>query len=69
MNGTLFGGKDSLALSDSVLFSVLKEEMARYARLPKIMNLAGRLNGFFDSKFESSWEEETDLPWQEWGRL
>jgi hypothetical protein len=55
VKGTLFGGKDSLALSDSVLFSVLKEEMARYARLPKIMNLAGRLNGFFDSKFESSW--------------
>ena len=69
MKGTLFGGKDILALSDSVLFSVLKEEMERYARLPKIMNLAGRLNGFFDSEFESSWEEETGLPWQEWGKL
>lgn len=69
VKGTLFNGKDILALSDSVLFSVLKEEMARYARLPKIMNLAGRLNGFFDSKFESYWEEETGLPWQEWGRL
>ena len=69
MKGTLFGGKDILALSDSVLFSVLKEEMARYARLPKIMNLSGRLDGFFDSEFESSWEEETGLPWQEWGKL
>lgn len=69
MERTLFDGKDSLALGDSILFSVLKEEAARYARFPKIMNLAGRLNGFFDSKFESSWEEETDLPWQEWGKL
>lgn len=69
VKGTLFNGKDILALSDSVLFSVLKEEMARYARLPKIINLAGRLNGFFDSKFESYWEEETGLPWQEWGKL
>ena len=69
VKGTLSNGKDILALSDSVLFSVLKEEMARYARLPKIMNLAGRLNGFFDSKFESYWEEETGLPWQEWGKL
>jgi hypothetical protein len=51
------------------LFSVLKEEMARYSRLPKLMNLAGRLSGFFDSKFDSSWEEETGLPWQEWGKL
>jgi hypothetical protein len=69
VKGTLFGERDSLALGDSVLFSVLKEEMARYARLPKIMDLAGRLNGFFDSKFESSLEEGTDLPWQEWGKL
>lgn len=69
MKGTLFGEKDILALGDSVLFSVLKEEMARYARLPKIMNLPGRLNGFFDSEFESFWEEETGLPWQEWGKL
>ena len=49
MKGTLFGEKDILALGDSVLFSVLKEEMARYALLPKIINLSGRLNGFFDS--------------------
>lgn len=69
VKGTLFSGKDSLALSDSDLFSVLKEEMARYARFPRIMNLAGRLNGFFDSKFDSYWEEETGLPWQEWGKL
>ena len=69
MKGILYNGKDSLALSDSVLFSVLKEETARYARFPRIMNLAGRLNGFFDSKFESYWEEETGLPWQEWNRL
>jgi hypothetical protein len=46
-----------MVLSDSILFSALKEETARYARFPKIMNLAGRLNGFFDSKFESYWEE------------
>ena len=69
VKGTLFGEKDILALGDSVLFSVLKEERARYARLPKKMNLPGRLNGFFDSEFESSWEEETGLPWQEWGKL
>jgi hypothetical protein len=69
VKGILFDGKDSLALSDNVLFSVLKEEMARYSRLPKLMNLAGRLSGFFDSKFDSSWEEETGLPWQEWGKL
>lgn len=69
VKGTLFSGKDSLALSDSDLFSVLKEEMARYARFPRIMNLAGRLNGFFDSKFDSYWEKETGLPWQEWGKL
>jgi hypothetical protein len=32
---------------------LLREEMERYEWLPKLMNLYGRLNGFFDDKFES----------------
>jgi hypothetical protein len=65
VGGTLFDGKGILALGDSVLFSVLKEEAGRYAHLPEIMNLAGSRNGFFDSQIESYWEEEPGLPWQE----
>jgi hypothetical protein len=49
--------------------SVLKEESERYAHFPRMMNFLERFNGFFDSRFESYWEEETGLPWREWGKL
>jgi len=49
--------------------SVVKEEAQRYAHFPRMMNLFERFNGFFDSRFESYREEETGLPWQEWGKL
>jgi hypothetical protein len=71
MRGTFFSGQgnpslDSLSLMD---FSALSDEMERYKVLPKLMNIYERVNGFFDSKFESYWEEQTGLPWKEWGKL
>ncbi len=50
-------------------FSALRDEMERHRSLPKLMNLYERVNGFFDSKFESYWEEQAGLPWKEWGKL
>jgi hypothetical protein len=49
--------------------SVLKDEAERYAHFPRMTNLLERFNGLLDSRFESYWEEETGLPWQEWGKL
>lgn len=55
---------------DSLMdFPALRDEMERYESLPKLMNLYEKVNGFFDSKFESYWEEETGRPWKEWGKL
>ncbi len=39
------------------------EYQAGWKRLMK------KLKGFFDSKFESDWEQRTGLPWKEWGKL
>jgi C4-dicarboxylate-specific signal transduction histidine kinase len=69
MKGSLFNGQGYLTLRDSVEIQALRNEVERYKYLPQLMNLYGKLNGFFDSKFISSWEEQTGLPWKEWGKL
>jgi hypothetical protein len=73
MGKNLFFGQGTQRLSSpmdlSALGSALGDEMERYQSLPKLMNLYDRINGFFDSKFESFWEEQTGLPWKEWGKL
>jgi hypothetical protein len=65
----LFNGQGILSLDSVMGISALNDEMERYENLPTLMNLFGKLNGFFDSKFESYWEENTGLPWKEWGKF
>jgi hypothetical protein len=65
----LFNGQGILGLDSLMGISALKDEMERYGNLPNLMNLFGKLNGFFDNKFESYWEENTGLTWKEWGKL
>jgi hypothetical protein len=69
MKGSFFHGQGTLSLDNVMDISALRNEMERYERLPKLMNLYEKMNGFFDSKFESSWEEKTGLPWRECGKL
>jgi hypothetical protein len=69
MNETFFGGQGTWSLDSPTDLSALGDEMERYEYLPKLMNLYERVNGFFDSKFESFWEEQTGLPWKEWDKL
>jgi hypothetical protein len=73
MGKNFFSGQGTQSLSSpmdlSALGSALRNEMERYQSLPKLMNLYDRINGFFDSKFESFWEEQTGLPWKEWDKL
>jgi len=69
MRGNFFSGQGTVSLDNVMGLSALKDEMERYESLPKLMNLYEKVNGFFDSKFESYWEEETGLPWKEWGKL
>ena len=69
MRESIFNGKGNLTLDSPMEISALSEEMKRYEYLPRMMNLFGRLNGFFDDHFESFWEEKTGLPWKEWGKL
>ena len=73
MGKNFFSGQGTQSLSSpmdlSALGSALGDEMERYQSLPKLMNLYDRINGFFDSKFESFWEEQTGLPWKEWDKL
>ena len=69
MRGDFFNGQRTLGLDSITDIQALRDEMERYEWLPKLMNLYGKLDGFFDSKFESYWEEQTGLPWKEWGKL
>jgi hypothetical protein len=69
MRDSMFTGGGVLNFDIFPDLSVLKDEAERYAHFPRMMNLFERFNGFFDSRFESYWEEETGLPWQEWGKL
>jgi hypothetical protein len=69
VKGSFFNGVGNPTLDGFTGFSALGNEMERYKSLPKLMNLYEKINGFFDSKFESYWEEQTGLPWKEWGKL
>jgi len=69
MRNSIFNSNSVTNLAISPDLSALKEEIRRYAHFPRMMNLFERFNGFFDSKFESYWEEKTGLPWREWGKL
>jgi len=69
MRASMFMGGGVLDFDIFSDLSVLKDEAERYAHFPRMMNLFERFNGVFDSRFESYWEEETGLPWQEWGKL
>ncbi|PIV20962.1 MAG: response regulator [Deltaproteobacteria bacterium CG_4_8_14_3_um_filter_45_9] len=42
------------------------EDVLKYEYLPGWKRLLEKLQGFFDSKFESDWEKKTGLMWQEW---
>jgi hypothetical protein len=44
------------------------EDVLKYDNLSGWKRLMEKLKGFFDSQFESDWEERTGLPWQEWGK-
>ena len=69
MRENFFSGQGTWSLGSPMDFSAFGDEMERYKVLPNLMNLYGRINGFFDDKFESYWEEETGMPWKEWGKL
>lgn len=69
MRRNFFNGQGNPSLDSFMDFSALRDEMERHRSLPKLMNLYERVNGFFDSKFESYWEEQAGLPWKEWGKL
>jgi hypothetical protein len=69
MREGFFNGKRTVSLDSVASILPLREETKRYEWMPKLMNLYGRLNGFFDDKFESFWEEQTGTLWKEWGKL
>jgi hypothetical protein len=69
MRENFFHGLGNPTLDSLTDFSVLGNEMERHKSLPKLMNLYEKVNGFFDSKFESYWEEKTGLPWRGWDKL
>jgi hypothetical protein len=69
MEGNFFNGQGTQSLDSIMDLSALRDEMERCKVLPELMNLYEKVNGFFDSKFESYWEEQTGLPWKEWGKL
>jgi C4-dicarboxylate-specific signal transduction histidine kinase len=58
-----------MSLGSVMDLSALRDEIERYKSLPRLMNLYEKVNGFFDSKFESYWEDKTGTPWKEWGKL
>ena len=49
----LFNSQGVLSLDSEMGISALRDEMERYEKFPNLMNLFGKLNGFFDSQFES----------------
>ena len=65
MRENFFHGLGNPTLDSLTDFSALGNEMERQKSLPKLMNLYEKVNGFFDIKFESYWEEQTGLPWKE----
>jgi hypothetical protein len=65
----LFNGQGIMSLGSLMDLSALRDEIERYESLPRLMNLYEKVNGFFDTKFESYWEEKTGTPWKEWGKL
>lgn len=69
MSESLFSRKWTPSLDSPIGLSALKDEIERYKSMPRLMNIWGKLNGFFDSHFESGWEKETGLDWREWGKL
>jgi hypothetical protein len=65
----IFNGQGIMSLDSLMDLSALRDEIERYESLPGLMNLYEKVNGFFDTKFESYWEEKTGTPWKEWGEL
>jgi hypothetical protein len=65
----IFNGQGAISFDSLIDIPALRDEMERYESLPKLMKLYEKVNGFFDSKFESYWEEKTGIPWKEWGKL
>jgi hypothetical protein len=49
----IFGGQGIMSLESLKDISALKDEIERYKSLPISMNLYEKVNGLFDSKFES----------------
>ena len=45
------------------------EDVLTYEYLPGWKRLMGKLESFFDAKFESDLEKKTGMNWQEWGKL
>ena len=45
------------------------EDALKYDYLPGWKRLFEKLKDFFDTKFESDWEKNSGLNWQEWGKL
>jgi CheY-like chemotaxis protein len=44
------------------------EDVLKYEYLAGWKSVMDRLKAFFDTRFESDWENKTGLPWQEWGK-
>jgi len=65
----IFNGQEIMSLGSLMDLSALRDEIERYESLPRLMNLYEKVNGFFDTKFESYWEEKTSTPWKEWAKL
>lgn len=42
------------------------EDVLKYDYLPGWKRLFEKLEGFFDSQFESDWEKKTGMRWKEW---
>jgi hypothetical protein len=68
MRINFINGQGTSTLDSIMDLSALGDEIERYKILPRLMNLYEGINGFFDSKFESYWEEQSGLPWKEWGK-
>jgi hypothetical protein len=57
MKGNPLSGQGTRSLDRIKDPSALRYKLERYKVLPKWMNLYEEINGFFDSKSESYWEE------------
>ncbi len=45
------------------------EDALKLDYLPGWKKLMEKLKSFFDSRFESDWEQKTGMQWQEWGKI